>query len=231
MVTAGSSSVGLEDLKSVGTRINWGAILAGVAISLGISFLLGILGAAVGLSISDRMNPSTLTNAAIIWAIATTCVALFVGGVVTSVITVGENKVEAMMYGVIMWAVLLALFVGLGAAGVSTGFNTMADLSNRARTGTAPTWETTAAEAGVPAEQIEKWRTMRGTEPGGKSAPAATVSADTVTRLTWYSFFGVWLSMMTAAMGALVGSGPTFRLARFYSTGRTGTTAMPVYQH
>ena len=210
------SAPALEDLKSVGTRIRWGAILAGASLAMGIYFLLGILGAAVGLSIGDKMNPATLTNGAIAWAVMTTCVALFFGGVVASVFTVGENKVEAMLYGIIMWAVLLAFFVGLGAAGVHTGFNSMADLSNRARSGTAPSWEVAASDAGVPAAQIEQWRAQR----NGNAIRTEPVSAETATRITWYSFLGIWLSMFAAAGGAVVGAGPTFRLVSLNLTGR-----------
>ncbi len=214
----------LEDLRSVGTRIRWGAILAGASLALGIYFLLGILGAAVGLSISDKMNPATLTNGAIAWAVFTTCTALFVGGVVASVFTVGENKVEAMLYGIIMWSVLLAFFVSLGAAGVHTGFNSLADLSNRARTGTAPPWEARASEAGVPVPQNEQGNAQR----NGDANRNTPVSAESVTRITWYSFLGVWLSMFAAAAGAVVGAGPTFRLVSGTIQGR-GTERASTY--
>lgn len=230
MVNSGSV-LELEDLKPVGTRISWGAILAGAAVSLGIYFLLGILGTAVGLSISNRMDPKTLTNSAIAWAVLTTCASLFFGGIVASVLTVGENKLEAMLYGLIMWAVLITFFVGLGAAGVSTGLNAMAELSNQARTGAVPTWEALAAEAGVPAEKIDKVRAVGDGEVGKTSAPNAAVIAETGTRLTWYSFFGLWLSMLTASLGALVGAGPTFRFAGFYHPmARTGSAPIPAHR-
>ena len=77
------------------------------------------LGRAVGLSISDRVAPSSLQTGTVVWTILTLCVALFVGGLMASLFTVGENKVESVFYGVIMWAFLLALFLGMGAAGVA----------------------------------------------------------------------------------------------------------------
>lgn len=175
VVDAGSAPA-IEDLKSVGTRIRWGAILAGASLALGIYFLLGILGAAVGVSIGTKLNSPTLSNGAIAWAIITTCTALFLGGLVASVFTVGENKVEAVVYGIILWAVLLAFFVGLGAAGVQTGFNSLTEYSNAVRTGSIP------------------------------------MNAEAATRVAWYAFVGVWLSMLAAAGGAFVGAGPTFRL-------------------
>ena len=45
-MTAHETSPRLEEVRSVGTRIRWGAILAGGMLALGLIFLLGILGAA-----------------------------------------------------------------------------------------------------------------------------------------------------------------------------------------
>src|SRR5437588_11886756 len=91
-----------QDVLSVGSRISWGAIVAGAILALGIYSLLAILGGAVGLSISERVNPTTLKNTPIAWVLVTLVAAVFVGGAVTSQFTVGESKTEAMLYGVIM---------------------------------------------------------------------------------------------------------------------------------
>jgi hypothetical protein len=203
-----------DDGRSVGTRVRWGAILAGASVALGIYFLLGILGAAVGLSISAKLDPSALTNGAIIWALVTTCVALFFGSVVASVLTTGETKTEAALYGIILWAVLMTFFVGLGAAGVNTGFNAMADLSQTARNaGIAESWEPAARQAGMTPEQIEQWRATLATSPDARRLSAENKAAmkETATRVTWYAFAGIWLSMATAALGSICGAGPTFR--------------------
>src|ERR1700732_3421158 len=92
------------ELVSVGSRISWGAIMAGAILALGIYSLLTILGGAVGLSISERVNPTTLKTTAVIWTLITMVAGIFVGGMVVSQFTVGETKTEAMLYGVIMWA-------------------------------------------------------------------------------------------------------------------------------
>lgn len=225
-MTAYEAPMRLEDVKSVGTRIRWGAILAGGMLALGLYFLLGILGAAVGLSISDKVNPTTLTAGAIVWALLTTCAALFIGGMVASLFTVGENKVEAMMYGVIMWSLLFAFFVALGAAGVRTGFNAMVELSNTAQAATNQGWETSARVAGVPAEQIEEWRTkLAGTpERVGQAAELRKTMSESATRITWYAFLGMWLSMLAAAGGAVFGAGPTFRLVAVAPSGHVLTS-------
>ena len=86
------TSARFEDFASVGTRISWGAILAGSAVALGIFFLLSTLGAAVGLSVNDRVDATKMETGVIAWAVVTTVAALFVGGIVTSLFTAGENK-------------------------------------------------------------------------------------------------------------------------------------------
>src|SRR5688500_13511395 len=119
-----------EDLLSVGSRINWGAILAGAVIALAMQFLLTVLGGAVGVSISDNVQPENLRLGAIIWTIVTACAALFVGGLVTSQLTVGENKMESVLYGIIMWAVTLALLLGIGAAGAKVTWSATVGMVN-----------------------------------------------------------------------------------------------------
>ena len=123
-----------DRMDSVGTRVSWGAIFAGCMTALGMYFLLTTLGAAVGLSISDRTNPSSLQTGAIAWAFLTTTVALFVGGIVTSLFAVGEDRIEAMLHSVIMWAVLFTILLVLGTAGIQSGFNAMAVLAQNGQT-------------------------------------------------------------------------------------------------
>ncbi len=204
----------VEDLVSVGTRISWGAICAGTLLALAVYFLLATLGSAVGLSISDRMNPTNLQTGAVIWAFLTTIVALFLGGLVTSQFTAGENKTEAVVSGIIMWALLFTMLLVLGGAGIRAGFNAMQGMANSALTPAASSWETAAREAGVPADQIEEWRRRQG-ESSDKAVQGSRNQQevlDAATRISWYVFAGTWLSMLAAALGALVGAGPTFRL-------------------
>src|SRR5580658_9008202 len=110
-----SNTLRVRDVESVGTRISWGAVLAGAMVALGIYFLLTTLAAAVGMSISERVDPTKLEIGAVVWAVLTTTSALFVGGLVTSLFTAGENKTEAVFYGVIMWAVVLVMLLHFGS--------------------------------------------------------------------------------------------------------------------
>jgi len=53
--------VGPEDLVSVGTRVSWGAIVAGVVVALAFQVLMGMLALACGLSMSSAVSGETLT--------------------------------------------------------------------------------------------------------------------------------------------------------------------------
>ncbi len=215
-VASTGSPPDVEDVRSVGTRISWGAIVAGCVLALALLFLLTVLGSAVGVSVSDRVEPANLRLGAVLWAIVTTCAALFVGGMVVSQFTVGENKWEAVVYGIIMWALLIALLLGLSAAGVRAGFNTLVAMAGIAD-GTAPAdWEASARRAGVPVDQIQEWRKRledRAERPAHDAgSEARQTDPQAVRRVTWYAFGGIWVSMLAAAAGTLVGAGPTFRL-------------------
>ena len=198
----------VEDVLSVGTRVSWSAILAGTVLAMGIYFLLASLGAAVGLSAHSRMDPTALRTGAIGWAFATTLVALFIGGLVSSLFTVGENRVEAVMSGIIVWSLVFASFLLLGTAGIHGGFQAMQGIAaESARTGS---WEAGAKAAGVSTEQINEWtRRQAGTDPEARNPQ---VTAEAATRIGWYAFAGTWLSMIAAAAGGCAGAGPRFRI-------------------
>jgi hypothetical protein len=167
------TTVQAEDLVSVGSRISWGAIFAGSVLALGMYMLLSVLGGAVGLTLRDRVTEDNLKASVIVWTIIIACVSLFTGGVVTSCFTVGENKIEAVIYGILMWALTFAIVIALSAGGVHTGYGNLLRM---------PDIATTPSEA------------------------------ELATRVSWYAFGGTWISMLAAALGGLVGAGPTFRV-------------------
>jgi hypothetical protein len=215
-----------EDLFSVGSRISWGAILGGGLVALALYFMFTTLGAAVGLSMSDRITPSSLQTGTVVWTILTLCVALFVGGLMASLFTVGENKVESVFYGVIMWAFLLALFLCMGAAGVRGGVSGMVGLAQIAQA-SGPEWEARARDAGVPTEAIDEWR-RKAQEAVAKAHDPQTQQEmkAAATRVAWYAFAGTWISMIAAAAGSWIGAGPTFRVVGVTTRPRTITAGM-----
>lgn len=218
-----------EDLVPVRSRVSWGAIFAGAVMALAVYLVLTLLGGAIGLTISDNVQSTNLKTGAAIWAVLSTAVALFVGGWVTSMCTVGENKIEAVVHGVIMWGVVLAMMLSLMATGVRAGFNAMVGMANvgstAARTTSTEDWETAARRAGIPQTTINEWRQKASDAPAdirrATEDPANQQAArEAATQVTWWTLLGTLLSMAAAVAGALVGAGPTFRLLAFDSTSR-----------
>src|SRR4051812_40889728 len=116
------AEVRVEDILPVRSRVSWAAIFAGAVVALAAYLVLTLLGSAIGLTVSDNVNAGSLSKGAAAWAILTTGIALFLGGWVTSQTTVGENRTEAVVHGIIMWGVVLGLILWLVSAGLRTGF-------------------------------------------------------------------------------------------------------------
>lgn len=225
-------SVGVEDMVGVRTRISWGAIIAGSVLALALYFLLTLLGGAIGFSISDKFGGKTIGIAAAIYAIVVTGACLFAGGFVASQFTAGENRREATMYGLLVWAAVFTMLLWLMATGVRAGFNTMVGVvtaggnvaevtSKNATQGDA---EEAARKFGFSQQQIDEVKAKTKNAPAdakaaiddpankAKAEEAAREAGEVATRVTWWSFFGTLVSMIAAAAGGYVGSGPSFRL-------------------
>jgi hypothetical protein len=201
--------------------VSWGAIFAGAVLALAVYLVLTLLGGAIGLTVSDNVRTDSLKTGAAIWAILATAIALFVGGWVTTQCTVGENKTEAVVHGVIMWGVVLAMLLWLMATGIRAGFNAMVGMANvgtpAARNTTTEDWEAAARRAGVPQTTINEWRQKAADAPAetrrAVEDPANQQAAvEAATQASWWTLLGTVLSMAAAVAGALVGAGPTFRL-------------------
>jgi hypothetical protein len=215
-----SITVRTEQLPPVGTRISWGAILAGAMVALALYFLLTLLGAALGLSVGGQVRPEDIGSGAAVWAIAAMLLALFVGGYVTSQCTVGESKGESVMYGVVVWGVLFAILLWLTATGVRSGFHAMVGLTSAAdavaRDTPSDDWEAAAHRAGVPQETVAEWKRQNTnlTEAGRGAAadPQNQERLKAATRVTWWALLGTLLSMFASVGGALLGAGSPVRL-------------------
>lgn len=209
-----------EDVLPVRSRISWGAIFAGAAVSLACLFLLSILGAAVGWTASDRLQTDQLGTGATVWAIFATLLSLFLGGWVTTQCTAGENKFEAVVYGVVLWGVTVTLLLWFLTSGVRLGMNTVMsaammrpEAQNAMANMSADDWQRAGKEAGLTDEQMSRLqshlpasaRQMRETMNDPETREAATKAA-------WWSFLGTLLSMLASVAGALMGAGPNLAL-------------------
>lgn len=202
-----------EDLMSVRSRISWGAIVAGSALAIALYFLLTLLGAAIGLSIGDRVDANNLSIGAAIYAILITAVCLFVGGYTASQLTAGENRTEAAIYGLLVWAVVFALLLSLMATGVRAGFTAMVGVSTAGNNVNQGDFEAAARRAGYSQAQIESFKQNVQNAPAeARQAAQNPENEAAATRVAWYAFLGTLVSMLAGVAGGYVGSGPRMRL-------------------
>jgi hypothetical protein len=200
-----------EDVLPVRSRVSWSAVFGGAVIALALQLILSLLGAALGLSLSHRMTAEHLGTGTAIWAVASALISLFVGGMVTSRLVAGEDHSEAVVHGLLMWGVVLALVLVLAATGASSGFSAMLGVANATDAG--QDWQAAARRAGVPAAQLEEWQrrasaAMEEAQRTSTDPDAQRAAVDTAARATGWALFGAVLSMAAAALGAFAGAGP-----------------------
>jgi hypothetical protein len=203
-----------EDVVPVRSRVSWGAIFAGAVVALAAYFLLSVLGTAIGLSVGNRVSGETIGTGAAIWAIAAVLLSLFLGGWVTSQCAVGENKMEAAIYGLILWGVLLGMLLWLAASGIQIGFNALVGVASTpvVRDVVGRLSEEDMRAAGLNQEQIQSLQAKAQNLPAELQAAAQDPG---VRRAAWWTFGGFILSLLAAIGGAVAGAGPYLALRGF----------------
>lgn len=102
-------------------RISWGAIIAGLIVTLVCQILLSMLGVAIG---AATVNPTTeqqpfegLGTGAAIWWIVSSLISLFIGGCVAGRLAGVPRKGDGALHGIVMWgAATLITFLLVGTA-------------------------------------------------------------------------------------------------------------------
>lgn len=214
--------VRMEDVVEVGSRVSWGAILAGAVMALAVGFVFSLLGGAIGLSFAADADQETLGYGAAIWAVATTIIALFIGGWITSQCVVGETKTESVVHGIIMWGVVLAMLLYLTASGIGAGFSSMLQVANvganASENASQEQMDSVARSMGFTQEDIDKARANM--QNMADDPQAREEVHETATAATWWTFAGTIVSMGAAIAGAMVGAGPNFRLLPLHGVHR-----------
>lgn len=219
------------DLLSVRSRVSWGAIAAGAMVALSIYILLSLLGVALGIEAAARGADAHFGAGAAIYSILTLLIAMFFGGWATSRLAVGESKLEAVLYGLILWGVLFIGMIWLLSAGIRTGFGGMIGLAS----GVYMTQEgginmdriaSDLKQAGVEQATIDKYRDYyqrlkdhpesatdisREASNDPNLRRAGAVAGERAREATWWTLLGVVISMATVIVGSLMGSGELFQ--------------------
>lgn len=198
---ATTEAVHTRDAVPVFSRISWGALLAGLFVTLAVFVLLSTLGVAIGVSSADAAARDTIAIGAGIWAVATALVAFFCGGCVVSRFTAGESKAEAVVYGVVMWGAAFAMILWATGSVLRTGATVAVGSANVAANAApqAGGWEQAARRANLTDAQINQMRA---------EMPAAARVQDVSAEAAWWSFVGIALSIAAAVGGAVAGAGP-----------------------
>ena len=198
------------DILAVKSRVSWAAIFAGAMVALTIYIVFMLLGVAIlGEAVSRSADGRNIGAGGAIYTALTLLVSFFFGGWAVSRLAVGESKLEAVLYGMILWGLLFIGFFGLLASGVRAGFSGMVGGATGAFNESAPAEPGMGTDrvaslmeaAGVPADQVAKVRNYDPGEISREQVVGVSRSA------AWWSLLGVVISLSSVIVGALVGSG------------------------
>jgi hypothetical protein len=184
-MVASASNAYYESGGSVASRVSWGALLAGAAVGIAVYSVLAMVGVAVGLSVTDDASSDTVSVGAGVWAFVSLLIAMFFAGWVTTQCTVGENQTEAVLYGVIVWAVTSSILFWSAAAGLSLGYSAILDrhrLNDR--------------EASAALDPVRATATQPQVDPAAR---------DRMQAAAWWTLGSTVLSLISAIAGALLG--------------------------
>lgn len=223
----GSVGPSAIDLLAVKSRVSWGAIAAGAMIALTIYVVLAMLGLALGIEVAMRRPADRLGTGTAIYSIVSLLLAMFFGGWATSRLAVGESKLEAVLYGIILWGVLFAGMMWLVTAGLRTGFGAMVGVASGAYTDSSGSVDVDRItrdlkNAGMDEATVNKYRTYyervrndpsetadvgREVSRDPEAQQTGREAAEAARQAAWWSLVGVVVSLGTVVFGALVGSG------------------------
>jgi hypothetical protein len=218
----------VEDVLPVRSRVSWQAVFAGAVIAVAMYVVLVMLGSAVGVSLSDTdIRNRTLGIAAAAWLVISLIASLFVGGFITTQCSVGENRQEAVVHGVLTWAAVVLIMTVMTTTALRGGYGALMGAATLSRTVTDPAntdWEAVARRAGIPQDRIDAWREQARNLPNRAREEAEDTdnqqaALNTAKAATWWGLVGLIVSIASAVGGAVAGSGPTFRF--FVLQGRT----------
>lgn len=206
-----------EDVAQLRSRISWGAIIAGMVTALACALILTLFFAGIGLSLTATdIRSNALEIGALIAAVVTVIVAMFVGGWVTTQLTAGETSREAAIHGVLCWAAVTGASLCMAMSGVrATGYFALIGGAMVTQNTNAVSWEEAARQAGIPPARIDQWRAdLRLNNVAAAAADPQTQEQARRTAIVtaWAALVGVLLSMGAAIGGAMAGCGPHFRL-------------------
>ncbi|MGI4811857.1 MAG: hypothetical protein ACRYG5_17830 [Janthinobacterium lividum] len=187
-------------------RISWGAVIAGVILSLIVYLIMSVLGTAIGASLLSPMAQQNPLHGfgfgSGVWVIVTTVIAVFVG----SYFAGRCAPVLGWLHGLLAWAVMVLLVaygmssligsaVSTAGSVAATSATVGANASNQPGSAgaminsAAQQLQGAAASAAAEASSPDAQQDMR---------QAADTTARTVARATWFSFAALFVGAIIA---------------------------------
>jgi hypothetical protein len=199
-------------------RISWGAIIAGVAVTLLIQIMLTLLGVSIGAATINPQDQAPAQGLALgsgIWLLASVLISVWVGSCVAGWLCNGTRRADGLLHGVVTWsvAVLLILFVFSNAAGALIGGTR--SLMESAM-GNQQITQNFAAEL----EGMLSGEARGGTAEGMIDAQTGAQVATGVAQGAFWAFLSLLLGLGAAAWGGWLGTSSLqqHRLARHAPT-------------
>jgi len=113
--------------KPVGHRLSWGSTIAGVSLFITLSWLLLMLGTAIGVGVADASDLSAIGNGlgigSTIWILLSTLVATFAGGMLAAKLSGTIDDRIGALHGLTVWSVGTLLVIWLGMSGIGGTFS------------------------------------------------------------------------------------------------------------
>lgn len=144
-------------------RISWAAIFGGVIMIVVVQLLLTMLGAGIGLSALDVGNPDSPSAGSFgigagIWWVASTIVALFVGGYVAAWMAGVETRFDGILHGAIAWGIstLVTLWLLSSAVGgiIGGGYYALKGAAGAAGSGLKDVAQPLVQSAGITPDAV-----------------------------------------------------------------------------
>jgi len=116
-----------------GMKVSWGEVWAGALVVLGALLVLTSLGLAVGVSAGTRnVSQSALGTGAAIWSALSLLIALFLGGMAATRLSMVWDRVTGLLQGMLVWVTSLVIVLYLNAVGVGLIFGSALGIVTRA---------------------------------------------------------------------------------------------------
>ena len=222
---AAVDNVELASAPSLVRRVSWGAILAGLFVTLVIQVMFTLLGAAIGLASLDHLQQSSsgksIAIGSGIWMLVTALVSIWVGACISGRLSGGPGRTDGLIHGLVTWSVstcatlLLLTTVTttlLGAAGslfhgavalggAALGSDQSTPWQNQIMGATAQ-----AQNALTPTGRTNENQVSQSQVSTNQIAQAAETAKEGASKGALWGFIALVLGMAAAAWGGWVGT-------------------------